>query len=82
MKTKEPRKNQQTAGPRRIAVVAYEGVELFDTTGPIEVFTMLNRCLHGMNAEHPGYEVILLAEQAGVITTSAGVRLVADAAWS
>ena len=81
MNKQEPRKNTITAGPRRIAVVAYEGVELFDTTGPIEVFTMLNQCLSGTGEAIPGYEVILLAEQAGIFTTSSGVRLVADAAW-
>lgn len=81
MNKQEPQKNTITAGPRRIAVVAYEGVELFDTTGPIEVFTMLNRCLSGTGAAIPGYEVMLLAEQAGIFTTSSGVRIVADAAW-
>ena len=70
-----------TGGPCRIAIVAYDGVELFDTTGPIEVFTMLNRCLNGSGAISPGYEVMLLAEQAGIFCTSSGVRLVADAAW-
>lgn len=81
MKTQKPRKSTETAGPRRIAVVAYEGVELFDTTGPIEVFTMLNRCLSATDAAYPGYDVILLAEQSGIFTTSSGVRLVADVAW-
>lgn len=66
---------------RRMAVVIYEGVELFDTTGPIEVFTMLNRCLLTAGEQTPGYEVMLLAEQAGVFTTSSGVRIIADAAW-
>lgn len=81
MKTRKPYEISQAAGPRRIAVVAYEGVELFDTTGPIEVFTMLNRCLDGIGADSPGYEVMILAERAGIFTTSSGVRLVADAAW-
>lgn len=74
-------RNGEAAGPRRIAVAAYEAVEIFDTTAPIEVFTMLNRCREDSGEAAPGYEVILLAERAGAFTTSSGVRMVADAAW-
>jgi transcriptional regulator GlxA family with amidase domain len=81
MNNQNLKKNVGAAGSLRIAVVAYEGVELFDTTGPIEVFTMLNRCLSGDGTTAPGYDVIILAERAGTLATSSGVRLVADASW-
>ena len=81
MNRHEPGNDTTKDRPIKIAVVVYEGAELFDTTGPIEVFTMLNRCLGSAGSPLPGYEVILLAEQAGIFSTAAGVRLVADAAW-
>ncbi|MCM0080481.1 GlxA family transcriptional regulator [Geomonas sp. Red32] len=62
---------------RTVAVAAYEGAELLDITGPIEVFTMLNRCLD----DQAGYRIVLLAEAPGSFPSSSGVRLVADAAW-
>ncbi|GFO68749.1 transcriptional regulator [Geomonas limicola] len=62
--------------PRSVAVVAYDGAELLDITGPVEVFNMLNRCLGAT-----GYRVVLLAESAGSLVSAAGMRLVADAAW-
>ena len=67
--------------PLRIAVACYEGAELLDVTGPIEVFNMLNRCLRESEPQRQGYQIVLLAEDAGPFTTCPGVRLVADYAW-
>lgn len=67
---------------RKIAVAAYHGAELLDVTGPIEVFSMLNRCLNEQGADGSGYEILLLAEQAGPFASSSGIRLVADLAWN
>lgn len=66
---------------RTVAVAAYEGAELLDVTGPIEVFNMLNRCLSETAPEKPGYRIVLLAEKSGPFTTCPGVRIVADHAW-
>lgn len=68
--------------PRRIAVAAYEGAELLEVTGPIEVFNMLNRCLGEESAPKRGYAVTLLAEAPGPFATSPGTRLVADDGWT
>lgn len=76
MKTVSTIRDEERTAPRRITVVAYDGAELLDMTGPIEVFTMLNRCLGA-----PGYEIVLLAEAAGSFTSASGVRLVADGSW-
>jgi transcriptional regulator GlxA family with amidase domain len=76
MKTETAPDSPGVPVPRRIAVVAYHGAELLDMTGPIEVFNMLNRCL---GAE--GYQMVLLAECAGPLVSSSGIKLVADAAW-
>ena len=68
-------------GRRRIAVAAYEGAELLDVTGPIEVFNLLNRCVGEEVSRECGYEVLLLGEHAGPFSTSAGIMMVADLAW-
>lgn len=66
---------------RRIAIAAYQGAELLDVTGPIEVFNLLNRCVGEEEGRKCGYEVLLLAERAGTFSTSAGITMVADLAW-
>jgi len=65
---------------RRIVVTAYEGAELLDITGPIEVFNMLNRCL-GKESRASGYEILLAAEKDAPFASSAGTRLVPDCTW-
>lgn len=67
---------------RKVAIAAYEGAELLDVTGPIEVFNMLNRCLGEKDPAAAGYEILLLAAQPGPFATSSGIRLVAERAWS
>lgn len=66
---------------KSIAVVAYEGAEIFDTAGVIEVFELVNRGLREQGNREPAYEIKLLAAEAGPFATSSGVRLVADAGW-
>jgi transcriptional regulator GlxA family with amidase domain len=62
---------------RRVAVVAYPGVQMLDVTGPLEVFAAASRL-----ARRPAYAVEVLAASAGPVTTQSGVRLVADRAWA
>jgi len=66
---------------RTIAIVAYEGVEIFDAVGPIEVFEMANRELIENGPGQAAYAIRLLGTKAGPFPTSSGVRLVADAGW-
>lgn len=59
-----------------IAIAVYEGVEILDVTGPLSVFSKAN-------VYQPGsYKTVILAEKEGVITTNAGLTVMADAAWS
>lgn len=69
-------KKKGAATLRKIAVIAYDGAELLDTTGPIGVFNMLNRCI-----DYEAYQVVLLAESAGPFVSSSGLQLVADGSW-
>ncbi|MER5866795.1 DJ-1/PfpI family protein [Kitasatospora sp. NPDC002040] len=59
---------------RRIVIAVFPDVDLLDVTGPAEVFALANRETGG----RAGYLVQLAGPSSGVVTTSAGVRLIAD----
>lgn len=63
---------------RRVVIAVFPDVDLLDVTGPAEVFAMANRETGGK----AGYQVQLAGPTAGVVTTSAGVRLVADLSFA
>lgn len=60
----------QPSQPRRIALIAYPGVQSLDITGPFEVFAMANR--FGGAAL---YEPILASPEGGAVVTNSGLRL-------
>lgn len=66
---------------RTIGIVAYEGVEILDAAGPIEVFDMANREEVDNGSGYPAYAIRLLSGAPGPFATSCGVGLVADSAW-
>jgi transcriptional regulator GlxA family with amidase domain len=55
---------------RRIVVIAFEGAQTLDVTGPAEVFAATNRQLG-----RPEYEVVLAAPGGGMIQTSSGIEM-------
>lgn len=57
---------------RRVAILAFPAVQILDVTGPSEVFAIADRLSSG------AYAVELLAPEAGVLSTSGGLRLHAD----
>ncbi|MCY0941426.1 GlxA family transcriptional regulator [Streptomyces antarcticus] len=61
--------------PHRVVIVAFPGVELLDITGPAEVFSVASRVA---DDGHPGYTVQIATADGGAVTTSSGVRLLAD----
>lgn len=67
---------------RRIAVVAYPGVQMLDVAGPLEAFAIAAR-LHGARypEQAPPYSVEVLADEPGTIPCSSGLGLVADRSW-
>ncbi|MFJ5549409.1 GlxA family transcriptional regulator [Streptomyces sp. NPDC093225] len=67
-----------TPTTRRVVIAVFPDVDLLDVTGPAEVFALANRETGG----RAGYEVLLAAPGAGTVTTSAGVRLVADLSFA
>jgi transcriptional regulator GlxA family with amidase domain len=67
--------------PRAVVIVAYEGIELLDATGPIEVFETVNKRMRENGDPGPPYAISILAERPGVFATASGLKLIADAAW-
>ncbi|MFD9335812.1 GlxA family transcriptional regulator [Streptomyces sp. NPDC060028] len=61
--------------PHRVVIVAFPGIELLDVTGPAEVFSVASRVA---KADPPGYLVQIATADGGPVTTSSGVRLMAD----
>ncbi|MGW1786720.1 DJ-1/PfpI family protein, partial [Streptomyces sp. NPDC002143] len=59
---------------RRVVIAVFPDVDLLDVTGPAEVFALANRETGGA----AGYRVELAGRGRGEVTTSAGLRLVAD----
>lgn len=61
--------------PRHIAIIAFDGVQVLDVTGPAGVFAAANEA-----AGHDCYRVRILSPAGGVVTGGSGVRLLTDAA--
>lgn len=78
----------QPRPPRQIAMLAFDGCNMLDICGPMEVFGFAERWLHlfgeisgsGLSPHASGlaYPLSILAEQAGPVTTMSGLRIVAD----
>ncbi|MFJ6793581.1 GlxA family transcriptional regulator [Streptomyces sp. NPDC091268] len=61
--------------PHRVVIAAFHGVELLDVTGPAEVFSVATRVAAG---DRSGYRVRIATADGRPVTTSSGVRLIAD----
>jgi transcriptional regulator GlxA family with amidase domain len=61
---------------RQVAIVAYDGVQSLDVTGPLEVFAAAS---YVTRERDPGavapYRVEVVAQSAGIVTTGSGLRL-------
>ena len=66
-------RTMSTAAPRRIVIVAFEGVQALDVTGPHEVFAGAN----GVLGEPAPYIVEVVAANAGAVRSESGLQLVA-----
>jgi transcriptional regulator GlxA family with amidase domain len=57
--------------PHRVRILAYEGCQLLDVTGPAAVFGAANE-----SAGRPVYDLAILSPDGGTVTTNSGVALV------
>ncbi|HEY5156139.1 MAG TPA: GlxA family transcriptional regulator [Acidimicrobiales bacterium] len=78
--------------PRRVVIIIFDGIQSLDLTGPLEVFHSAGRYAREVttpvsaagstpNAD-PGYEVVTASPGAAPLTTSSGLRVMADLALS
>src|SRR5690348_13811856 len=62
--------------PHRIVMLAFEGAQILDITGPLQMFAGANVAL-----KRTAYEFVIAARRKGPFATSSGMKLVADAAY-
>ncbi|NGX16663.1 helix-turn-helix domain-containing protein [Wenzhouxiangella sp. XN24] len=67
---------------RRIAMLGFDGVQVLDVAGPLEVFSCASRLLqrHGLVVA-PAYETLLLARHDGPLTSSSGLAFIGARPW-
>jgi transcriptional regulator GlxA family with amidase domain len=65
--------------PRRVVMLAFPDAQIIDVTGPLEVFGRAARLLTEERGWRvPAYTVEIAAAKAGPLTTSSGIRLIAE----
>ncbi len=72
---------QQTAEAkvRPIGIVAFDGFELLDLTGPLDAFGLTNLGLQRSGiTDEPAYPIKVLAKQPGLVTSFCGLRIHAE----
>jgi len=69
-----------TAAPRRIAILAYPGVQGLDLTGPLEVFAGAQQLIETSGRRDRGYQLTVLARDRASLRTSSGLALTPDVA--
>ena len=67
------------SSPHRVVIVAFDGVQSLDVTGPAEVFATATQLLEHESSTHPGYEVSIVSPTGGVVATESAVRFATDA---
>ena len=68
---------------RKIAIIAYPGVDILDLAGPMEVFGFANlNLLQQQIITQPAYQTEILAEKPGVIKSIFGLDILAHRAYS
>jgi len=66
---------------RRIAALAFEGVQSLDVVGPLEVFGSADRLLRRLgHTTGPAYSLDIIAARPGPVSTTSGLSLVATRA--
>ena len=75
--------SQPAGTSRTIGIIAFDGIEIIDLTGPMEVFALTNLGFQrtGLTTEPP-YRFVVLAREAGWVTASCGLRIQADQAYT
>ncbi|WP_433515649.1 GlxA family transcriptional regulator [Nonomuraea sp. CA-143628] len=64
--------------PHLVVVAVFDGVELLDVAGPLEVFSTADRLL---NKDVPGYKTLVAGPQPGLVRCAGGTSIAADVSW-
>lgn len=68
-----------------MVIAAFDGVELLDVAGPLQVFSTADRLISagnpGYTAGNPGYTTVVAGPSAGPVRCAGGVAVVADISW-
>ncbi len=71
----------QEAKVRPIGIVAFDGVEMIDLTGPMDVFALTSRMLQRVGVAKEPYPLRVFAKKPGPVTTYSGIQILADRAY-
>ncbi len=64
--------------PKRVGILVFDAVEVLDFCGPFEVFSV-TRLDESRRREDPSpFEVVLVAERAGIVTAAGGLKVTPD----
>jgi transcriptional regulator GlxA family with amidase domain len=70
----------RTAAPRRVAILAFPGVQSLDLTGPLEVFDGASQLIAATRPAEPRYEIQVLSRDGAPLESSSGLQIVPHAA--
>ena len=74
--------NSPEGTTRHVAMVGFDGFQLLDVTGPLEVFACASRYLQAQGQSGPEpYRVELLAAEPGLVRSSSGLGMHATRSW-
>jgi transcriptional regulator GlxA family with amidase domain len=62
-----------------VVIAAYDGVELLDVAGPLEVFCTADRLLH---RDVSGYDTLIAGPRAGLVQCAGGTSIAAEVSWA
>ncbi|MGP3918981.1 GlxA family transcriptional regulator [Nonomuraea sp. 10N515B] len=62
-----------------VVIAVYDGVELLDVAGPLEVFSTADRLV---SKDMPGYETLVAGPAPGLIRCAGGTAIAADVSWA
>lgn len=63
---------------RRVGIMVFDDVEVLDFCGPFEVFSVTRLNEERRREEPSPFAVLLVAQQAGVVTAAGGLRVIPD----
>ena len=66
-----------------VSFVVYDGIEIIDLTGPMDVFAVANTVLQKSGvSQSSAYSIQVVAAESGLVTASCGLGIIANSAYS